>query len=95
MKIVKSDIEIARASNMKPIGDVLGKFNIPDDFLSTYGVIDGALGVYFPIGKKPYINKREVRESFSSLRSAPPDISLNESVAFIISNKPVLPRYPD
>ncbi len=28
---IKSDIEIARASKMKPIGDVLGKFNIPDD----------------------------------------------------------------
>jgi len=28
---IKSDIEIARASTMKPIGDVLGKFNIPDD----------------------------------------------------------------
>ena len=28
---MKSDIEIARASNMKPIGDVLNKFNIPDD----------------------------------------------------------------
>jgi formate--tetrahydrofolate ligase len=27
----KSDIEIARASKMKPIADVLGKFNIPDD----------------------------------------------------------------
>jgi len=31
MSEVKSDIEIARASKMKPIGDVLGKFNIPDD----------------------------------------------------------------
>jgi len=28
---IKSDIEIARASKMSPIGDVLGKFNIPDD----------------------------------------------------------------
>ena len=28
---LKSDIEIARAAEMKPIGDVLGKFNIPDD----------------------------------------------------------------
>ena len=28
---MRSDIEIARASNMKPIGDVLNKFNIPDD----------------------------------------------------------------
>ena len=31
MNKIKSDIEIARASKMKPIGDVLGKFNIPDD----------------------------------------------------------------
>ncbi len=28
---IKSDIEIARASNIKPIGEVLNKFNIPDD----------------------------------------------------------------
>ena len=28
---VKTDIEIARASKMKPIGDVLNNFNIPDD----------------------------------------------------------------
>ena len=28
---MKTDIEIARASNMKPIGDVLNNFNIPDD----------------------------------------------------------------
>ena len=31
MSKIKSDIEIARASKMKPIGDVLSKFNIPDD----------------------------------------------------------------
>ena len=31
MNKIKSDIEIARASKMKPIGDVLEKFNIPDD----------------------------------------------------------------
>ena len=31
MSKMKSDIEIARASNIKPIGDVLNKFNIPDD----------------------------------------------------------------
>jgi len=31
MDKMKSDIEIARASNMKPIGEVLDKFNIPDD----------------------------------------------------------------
>ena len=31
MSKVKSDIEIARAAKIKPIGDVLGKFNVPDD----------------------------------------------------------------
>ena len=31
MTKIKSDIEIARASKMSPIGDVLGKFNVPDD----------------------------------------------------------------
>ena len=31
MSKIKSDIEIARAANKKPIGDILSKFNIPDD----------------------------------------------------------------
>ncbi len=31
MNKIKSDIEIARTSKMKPIQNVLGKFNIPDD----------------------------------------------------------------
>ena len=31
MSNIKSDIEIARAAEIKPIGDVLGKFNVPDD----------------------------------------------------------------
>jgi len=31
MDKMKSDIEIARASNMKPISEVLNNFNIPDD----------------------------------------------------------------
>ncbi len=31
MKKITSDIDIARAASMKPIGDVLGKFNVPDD----------------------------------------------------------------
>ncbi len=31
MNKIKSDIEIARAANIKPIGEVLAKFNIPDD----------------------------------------------------------------
>ena len=31
MSEIKSDIQIARAAKMKPIGDVLGQFNVPDD----------------------------------------------------------------
>jgi len=31
MKNIKSDIQIAREAKIKPIGDVLGKFNVPDD----------------------------------------------------------------
>ena len=31
MSKIKSDIQIARAAKMKPIGDVLGQFNVPDD----------------------------------------------------------------
>ncbi len=31
MSEIKSDIQIARAAKIKPIGDVLGKFNVPDD----------------------------------------------------------------
>ena len=31
MSKIKSDIEIARAAKIKPIGEVLGKFNVPDD----------------------------------------------------------------
>jgi Formyltetrahydrofolate synthetase len=31
MSGVKSDIEIARAAKMKPIGEVLAKVNVPDD----------------------------------------------------------------
>ncbi len=31
MTKIKSDIEIARGAKIKPIGDVLGKFNVPDD----------------------------------------------------------------
>ena len=31
MSGVKSDIEIARAAKMMPIGEVLGKINVPDD----------------------------------------------------------------
>ena len=31
MSTFKTDIEIARAAKMKPINDVLGKINVPDD----------------------------------------------------------------
>ena len=31
MNKTKPDIEIARSAKIKPIGDVLGKFNVPDD----------------------------------------------------------------
>ena len=31
MSKVKSDIEIARAAKMEPIGKVLAKINVPDD----------------------------------------------------------------
>ena len=31
MAKIKSDIEIARASKIKPISDVLKKYNIPDN----------------------------------------------------------------
>ena len=31
MSSVKSDIEIARAANMKPIKDVLAKLSVPDE----------------------------------------------------------------
>ena len=34
MSKIKSDIEIARASNMKPIGDILALFDIPNDHFS-------------------------------------------------------------
>ncbi len=34
MSQVKSDIEIARAAKMMPIGEVLGKINVPDDPIS-------------------------------------------------------------
>ena len=34
MSKVKSDIEIARAAKMKPIGEVLSKINVPDDPVS-------------------------------------------------------------
>jgi formate--tetrahydrofolate ligase len=33
----KSDIEIAQAASMRPIGEIAGKLGIPDDALSPYG----------------------------------------------------------
>jgi len=33
----KSDIEIAQAAEMRPIGEVAKKLGVPDDALSPYG----------------------------------------------------------
>ncbi|HEX6442700.1 MAG TPA: formate--tetrahydrofolate ligase, partial [Stellaceae bacterium] len=33
----KSDIEIAQAASMRPIGDIAAKLGVPDDALSPYG----------------------------------------------------------
>ena len=45
MSKIKSDIEIARAAKIKPIGDVLGKFNVPDNpfSFSPYGSTHGKI----------------------------------------------------
>lgn len=37
MAEVKSDIEIARAASMKPIGEIAASLNIPDDALTAFG----------------------------------------------------------
>ena len=38
MAKIKSDIEIARASKIKPISDILKKYNIPDNH-STFSPV--------------------------------------------------------
>ena len=40
MAKIKSDIEIARASKIKPISDILKKYNIPDNH-STFSPMGG------------------------------------------------------
>ena len=55
---MKSDIEIARASNMKPIGDVLNKFNIPDDPFSF-----SPMGRHIAKLNFEYINKLKDKNS--------------------------------
>ena len=40
MSGVKSDIEIARAAKMKPIGEVLVKINVPDNPNSFSPMVD-------------------------------------------------------
>jgi len=58
MSGVKSDIEIARAAKMKPIGEVLSKINVPDDPVS-----------YSPLGRHiaklnfEYIDKLKEKKS--------------------------------
>ncbi len=58
MTKIKSDIEIARTSKMKPIGDVLKKFNIPDNPLSF-----SPMGRHIAKLNFEYINKLKERKS--------------------------------
>ena len=58
MTKIKSDIEIARTSKMKPIGDVLKKFDIPDDPLSF-----SPMGRHIAKLNFEYINKLKERKS--------------------------------
>jgi len=55
---IKPDIEIARQSKMKPIGDVLGKFNIPDDPFSF-----SPMGRHIAKLNFEYINKLKEKKS--------------------------------
>ena len=58
MNKVKSDIEIARASKIKPIGEVLGKFNVPDDPFSF-----SPMGRHIAKLNFEYIDKLKERKS--------------------------------
>ena len=58
MTKIKSDIEIARAAKLKPIGDVLGKFNVPDDPFSF-----SPMGRHIAKLNFEYINKLKDRKS--------------------------------
>jgi formate--tetrahydrofolate ligase len=43
----QSDIEIAQAATMRPIGEIAGKLGIPDDALSPYGRYKAKVGLDF------------------------------------------------
>ena len=58
MTKIKSDIEIARAAKIKPIGDVLGKFNVPDDPFSF-----SPMGRHMAKLNFEYIDKLEEKKS--------------------------------
>jgi len=58
MSGVKSDIEIARAAKMKPIGEVLSKLNVPDDPVSS-----SPLGRHIAKINFEYIDKLKEKKS--------------------------------
>ena len=39
MAKIKSDIEIARASKIKPISDILKKYNIPESLVGKFAFV--------------------------------------------------------
>jgi formate--tetrahydrofolate ligase len=41
----QSDIEIAQAATMRPIGDIAAKLGIPDEALSPYGRFKAKIGL--------------------------------------------------
>ena len=65
MAKVKSDIEIARASNMKPISEVLSKFNVNDDPNSF-----SPMGRHIPKVNLQYIDSLKEKKSYLILVSA-------------------------
>ena len=82
---MKTDIEIARASNMKPIGDVLNNFNIPDDPFSfspmgrhiaklNFEYIDKLKEKVLKISNKDFIAPKE--NTFTSKRMTEETINL-------------------
>ena len=58
MNKIKSDIEIARSAKIKPIGDVLRKFNVPDDPFSF-----SPMGRHIAKLNFEYINKLKEKKS--------------------------------
>ncbi len=65
MSRVKSDIEIARAANMKPIGEVLSKINVPDDPASF-----SPMGRHIAKLNFEYIDKLKEKKSYLILVTA-------------------------